>query len=91
MTDPLDRFKSQRSKPRTVFAHGKAIEVETLEPATPAKRKHKPFKADFVMIPISWIEALRRTKNVHAYALAFAVLAERHKRKYVGGEVVCIV
>jgi hypothetical protein len=54
--------------------------------APPPNRK--PFKAEFVMFPMSWFEALSRTKNRHAWQLALALLAERHKRKHVGGEVV---
>jgi hypothetical protein len=73
-----------------VMRHGKRIEIETepLDAGQTPKRWRKPFKADFVMVPNFWAEALRRTKNTHAYELAFALLAERHKRKHVGGAVV---
>jgi hypothetical protein len=72
------------------------IEVEVLDQesavpptkSTSTSKKRKSFKTDFVMIPLYWIEALEGTKNAHAFTLAMRLLAERHKRKYVGGDVV---
>jgi hypothetical protein len=44
------------------------------------KGKSKPrkqrFKVQFVMLPLRWIEALRRSKNVSTYHLAFVILLE---------------
>jgi hypothetical protein len=79
------KYVERPGKP--VFRHGQRIEMVELVPIG-QKQRRKSFKAEFVMIPMSWIEALRHTKNRHAYELAFALLAERHKRKHVGGEVI---
>lgn len=74
-----------------VMRHGRRIEIET-EPLnighTPKRRR--PFKAGFVIVPWSWVEALKHAGpgNGYVYELALAVLAERYKRKQVGGEVV---
>jgi hypothetical protein len=71
-----------------VMRQGRRIEVDTLDTGRTPKRRRKPFETQFVQVPKGWVAALRRTKNKHAYELAFTLLAERHKRKYVGGEVV---
>src|SRR6266566_6186520 len=74
---------------KPVFRHGKRIEtIELVPPASMRRKRRKPFESQFVMVPTSWVKALKHTKNRHAYALAFALLAERHKRRYVGGEIV---
>jgi hypothetical protein len=52
-------------------------------------KKRKPFKAEFVMLPVRWIEALRRAKSTAAaYELAHTLLVEAFKREYIGGEIV---
>jgi hypothetical protein len=64
-----------------VMRHGKRIEVETLNTGTSSPRKHKPFKAQFVMVPLRWVETLQRSKSASAYQLALAILLEAFKLK----------
>lgn len=75
---------------KPVFRHGKRIETIELVPSSSVrqKRNHKPFKAEFVMVPTSWVEAMKHVESGYVYELALALLAERHKRKHAGGEVV---
>jgi hypothetical protein len=72
-----------------VIRHGKriAIETEPLDAGQRSKARRKPFKADFVKVPMSWVEALKRQKWP-TYELALTLLAERHKREHIGGDVV---
>jgi Fic family protein len=52
------------------------------------KKKRKPFKAEWVKLPMRWAKALRRSKRVSTYQLAVAILFEAFKRNHVGGEIV---
>jgi hypothetical protein len=72
-----------------VIRHGRriAIETELLDAGQRPQRQQKPFKADFVKVPMSWVEALRQTEKC-VYELALALLVERHVRNYKGGDVV---
>lgn len=71
-----------------VTRHGRRIAVETLDTGAILKTKRKPFKAQWVKLPLHWAEALRRSKRVSTYQLAHVILFEAFKRKHVGGEVV---
>ena len=75
---------------RYVVSHGRRIAVETLDLGTTPKKKkrHKPFRAEWVKLPLHWAEALRRSKSANTYHLALAILFEAFRRKHVGGEIV---
>jgi hypothetical protein len=75
---------------RYVVSHGRRIAVETLDLGTTPKKKkrHKPFRAEWVKLPLDWAEALRRSKSANTYHLALAILFEAFRRKHVGGEIV---
>ena len=73
---------------RYITRDGRRIAVETLDTGIIPKTKRKPFKAQFVMLPLHWAETLRRSKSVSTYQLAHVILFEAFKRKHVGGEVV---
>lgn len=64
-----------------VLRHGKRIEIETLNTGVSPSpsRKRKPFKAQFVMVPLRWVEALQRSKSASAYQLALVILLEAFK------------
>jgi hypothetical protein len=74
-----------------VMRGGKRIEIETLETGSQHPKKRKPFKAQFVMVPLRWIEALQRSKSASAYQLALVILLEAFKLeafKRKGGEII---
>lgn len=73
---------------RYVVSHGRRIAVETLDLGTTPKKRRKPFKAEWVKLPLHWAEALRRSKSANTYHLALAILFEAFRRKHVGGEIV---
>jgi hypothetical protein len=52
------------------------------------KRKHHPFKAEWVRLPAMWIDRLGQSKSVGAYKLAHRILREAFKRQHVGGQIV---
>lgn len=52
------------------------------------KRKHQPFKAEWVRLPAMWINRLEQSRSVGAYKLAHRILREAFKRQHVGGEIV---
>jgi hypothetical protein len=71
------------------FDPNKFRSKRTAEPPGDAPpRKRKRFKAQFVQVPMSWIETLRAARRPSTWLLATLILAEAHKRKYVGGEIV---
>ena len=70
-----------------VYRHGKRIVVNTINTATPAK-KRKPFEARFVKLSDYWIERLERSNNPGTFKLAHRILKGVFKRQYVGGEIV---
>lgn len=39
-----------------VMQHGRRIAVETIETNTSPPRKRKPFKAQWVKVPLQWVE-----------------------------------
>jgi hypothetical protein len=70
-----------------VVRNGRRIAVDTINTATPAK-KRKPFEVSFVKLPHFWIERLKRSNNPGTFKLAFQILKEAFKRQHVGGEIV---
>jgi hypothetical protein len=63
-----------------VMRQGRRIEVKTIsDPGTSFPRKRKPFKAQFVMIPLRWVETLQRSKSARTYQLALVILLEAFK------------
>ena len=56
--------------------HGKCIEVETLDTGASSPRKRTPFKAQFAMVPLRWVEALQQSKSANTYRLALVILLE---------------
>ena len=71
-----------------VIRHGRRIEVETINTNVTPTKKRAPFKADWVKLPLRWVEALRQSRSASTYQLALAILFEAYKRKHVGGEIV---
>ena len=49
--------------------------------------KRKPFKSKLIVVPVHWRDALRGATGA-TYALALAVLDEKHKRNHLGGDIV---
>jgi hypothetical protein len=71
-----------------VMRHGRRIAVETLDLGIAPKKKRKPFKAEWVKLPLRWVEVLRRSKSASTIHLAHVILFEAFKREHVGGEIV---
>jgi len=71
-----------------VYRHGKRIAVDTINTATPAKKKRKRFEVSFVKLPDFWMDRLRHARKVSTVTLAHVILREAFKRQHVGGEIV---
>ena len=71
-----------------IFRNGRRITIDTINTATPARKKRKPFEVSFVKLPELWIERLRHARKVSTITLAHVILREAFKRQYVGGEIV---
>jgi hypothetical protein len=68
---------------------GKRIAVIDGTPnASPKKRKRKPFKAQWVKLPLRWVEALQKSKSAATWQLAMVILFEAFKCEQIGGEIV---
>ena len=67
---------------------GRWIAIDTINTATPARKKRKPFEVSFVKLPELWIERLRHARKVSTITLAHVILREAFKRQRVGGEIV---
>jgi hypothetical protein len=52
------------------------------------KRKHRPFKAEWVRLPAMWSDRLEQSKSVGTYKLAHRILKEAFKREQIGGQIV---
>jgi hypothetical protein len=52
------------------------------------KRKHPPFKAEWVKLPAMWIDRLSQSKSVGTCKLAHQILKEAFKREQVGGQII---
>jgi hypothetical protein len=71
-----------------VVRNGRRIAVDTINTATPAKKRRKPFEGGFVKLPNFWIDRLRHARKVSTVTLAHVVLHEAFKRQCAGGEIV---
>jgi hypothetical protein len=71
-----------------VVRNGRRIAVDTINTATPAKKRRKPFEGGFVKLPNFWIDRLRHARKVSTVTLAHVVLREAFKRQCAGGEIV---
>jgi len=95
-SDPLARFRSNRTAPvteedgkRHIVRDGRRIEVDTVEVPVPPKHRRQEFKEKHVQFPARWGDALRAARaGGSTWALAYVILAETHKCKYLGGEVI---
>jgi hypothetical protein len=68
-----------------VYRHGKKIAIDSI--CTPIKER-KRFEAQFVKLPVKWIERLEQSKSPGTFKLAHRILTEAFKRQYLGGEIV---
>ena len=75
----LSRFKSRKQDRRSV--------EEILATPRPPKKERKPFRSKFIQVPSFWREVLRGASGA-THDLALAVLDEKHKRDYLGGDIV---
>jgi hypothetical protein len=76
----LDRFKSKR---RSAPTQATAAPTSTGEDKTAKRRK---FQAQWARLPLSWLIALRQTKNASAKQLAMEILFAEFRREYTGGD-----
>lgn len=67
---------------------GRWIAVDTINTATPARKKRKPFEVSFVKLPKFWIDQLRHARKRSTVTLAHVILEEAFKRQHLGGEIV---
>jgi hypothetical protein len=80
----LSRFKSKKQDRRRVE---EIVAATTVSERPPKKKARKPFKSKFIQVPMYWREALRGAPGT-TFELALDVLAEKHKRDYLGGDVI---
>ena len=52
------------------------------------KRKHQPFKTEWVRLPAKWIDWLEQSNSASTHKLAHRILIEAFKREQVGGQIV---
>ena len=71
-----------------IVRNGRRIAIDTINTATPARKKRKPFKVSFVKLPKFWIDQLRHARKLSTVTLAHVILYEAFKRQHVGGEIV---
>jgi hypothetical protein len=64
------------------------IAIDTINTATPARKKRKPFEVSFVKLPKFWIDQLRHARKLSTVTLAHVILHEAFKRQHGGGEIV---
>lgn len=72
---------------------GRRIEVKTLNTGTSSPKKRTPFKAQFVKVPLQWVEALQRSKSANTYRLALVILLEAFRLeafKHKGSEIITL-
>ena len=67
---------------------GRWITIDTINTATPARKKRKPFEVSFVKLPKFWIDRLRHARKLSTVTLAHVILHEAFKRQHLGGEIV---
>ena len=88
MTAPLDLDKFKTKPAGHVIRGGKRIELNTLEPKSPARKRRKQFKPQFALVSVYWIKELEKYKSAGLYQLAHCILLEDHKCKQIGGEII---
>ena len=71
-----------------ILRGGRWIAIDTINAATPARKKRKPFEVSFVKLPKFWIDQLRHARKVSTITLAHVILREAFKRQHAGGEIV---
>jgi hypothetical protein len=71
-----------------IVRDGRWIAIDTINTATPARKKRKPFEVSFVKLPKFWIDQLRHARKLSTVTLARVILYEAFKRRHVGGEIV---
>jgi hypothetical protein len=89
----LNQFKSRRvRKPGASHAWSPSaerwVEVEQLPNQETAREGRKPFQAQWVRFPLSWLVALRQTKSGSAWRLAAEILFAEFRRQHTRGEIV---
>ena len=52
------------------------------------KRKHQPFKTEWVRLPAIWIDRLEQSNSSSTHKLAHRILMEAFKREQIGGQIV---
>jgi hypothetical protein len=52
------------------------------------KRKHQPFKTEWVRLPALWMDRLEQSNSASTRKLAHRILREAFKREHVGGQIV---
>jgi hypothetical protein len=70
-----------------VVRNGRRITVDTINTATPARKRRKTFEG-FVKLSYFWIDRLRHARKVSTVTLAHVVLREDFKHQRAGGEIV---
>jgi hypothetical protein len=74
---------------RYCIRNGRRFEVVSAPELVVPKAKRKDFKAQFVQIPMRWIEALDQAKSSGVTCrLAHTILVEAFQREVIGGEIV---
>jgi hypothetical protein len=73
---------------RCIERDGRWIAIDTINTATPARKKRKPFEVSFVKLPKFWIDQLRHARKLSTVTLAHVILQEAFKRQHLGGEIV---
>jgi hypothetical protein len=71
-----------------IVRDGRPIAIDTINTATPARKKRKPFEVIFVKLPKYWIDQLHHARKLSTVKLAHVILREAFKRQHVGGEIV---
>jgi len=71
-----------------IVRDGRRIAIDTINTATPARKKWKPFEVSFVKLPKFWIDRLRHARKVSTVTLAHVILREWFKHQQLGGEIV---
>ena len=71
-----------------ILRDGRWIAIDTINTATPARKKRKPFEVSFVKLPKFWIDQLRHARKVSTVTLAHVILCEWFKHQQLGGEIV---
>jgi len=51
------------------------------------KRKHQPFKTEWVRLPAIWIDRLEQSNSSSTHKLAHRILMEAFKREHVRGQI----